>query len=1027
MKKEFIWTDALNIDEKYNILKNSFKSINTDYNNFQEWKERKSLLGEDSYDKILEELGYEQSFFTNAIKKDSKELQKIYIKELDKYPFYNFIVDLISSIETDDTEYSSDASLTFIIRPYLHILKKRLDNYLENLKFNLNKEKIKHQLLDALNIKLLNISLKTIVLEINIFKENNTVLGDSEKDRYDYIVSSLGKKENLILFFQKYPTLTRCLSEITINFEKNLKELINNLYINENTFKDFFKLDISDSLESIKFDLGDTHQGGKTVNILTFKSGTKIVYKPKELEIINSFNKLIDYINNNRSSNLLDMPKLKQLVFESFCLEEFVENIGCTSINEIKNFYKRLGQSTAIMYMLRGNDFHMENLIAKGEYPIFVDLETLLHNNFNVNYNYDALNLLHKITAENVTNTSLLPTKNFFIEKGVSLDLSALNGKAQDLPIKMLKPVNLNTDNIRYQYGTVTLPASKNLPTINDTAINYKDYLFEFKEGFKFMCLFFLNNKNVLLNKIYPEFNEKKVRILIRNTKNYANIIESICHPRYLQNHIDKEKVLENIWAFPLENRSLIRSEYDDLKNYDIPIFFNKTNSRDLIDSKNRVYKNFFQISSYELIKNKLIKLDMAEILNQLDIIKIYTEDIEERDYKNNYDIDRNITLNDIPNCEENNSYFLNEAILIGDQVLDTGIFSNKDNTYMWLHLAFEKSGKLDFIDGSFYNGLSGFVLYYFYLYQETNNNKYNIAYRNLIDSSLKLFNGLTGTNVVTGKASLLYPLYKIYLYTEEYEIKEKMDKIIDYINDTINSEANFDWINGCSSTLNLLIDIYNNLKDEKYYLAIMKHADKLLELLNSDINIHGGFAHGASAIAMVLFKTYKLLKIENYKIIAQKLLDIDRSKYYPDKKAWISFDDKSNSSEIRHHWCHGTVGIGISRIEMKKYYNDDILNEEINIATDLLFNNNINKLDILCHGNMGIADFFLNKYSVRKDINDFNIAKKLVYYCIKDTYSIKKIGKYTTLGLFNGLLGIGYQCLRLYNIDNIPSVLTLA
>lgn len=1020
MKKNFIWIDALNIDEKYNILKDSFKSINTDYNELQEWKDRKSLLGEDSFDKILEELGYDQSYFSNAIKKDNKKLQDIYMNELPKYPFYNFIMNLNSFIETDDTEYSSDSSLTFIIRPYLYILKNHIDTYLKELNFNLNFEKIRVQLLDALNIKLLNISLKTIVLEINLFKQDNPVLGDSDKDRYDYIVSNLGKKENLISFFEKYPTLTRCLSEITMNFERNIKEILTNLSKNENIFKDFFNLDADDSLEEITFDLGDTHQEGKTVNILTFKSGTKLVYKPKELEILNSYNNLIDYINKNRSNNLLDLVKLRNLVFDSFCLEEFVENIGCTNINEIKNFYKRLGQSTAIMYLLRGNDFHMENVIARGEYPIFVDLETLLHNNVDINYNYDALKLLSKLTVENVSNTSLLPTKNFFIEKGISIDLSALNGKTQDLPIKILKPVNLNTDNIKYQYGTVTLPPSKNLPIINDTTANYKDYLLEFKEGFKYMCLFFLNNKEFLLNNIYPEFNKKKVRILIRNTKNYASIIESICHPRYLQNHIDKEKVLENIWAFPLENKSLIKSEYDDLKNYDIPIFFNKTDSRDLIDSKNRVYKDFFEKSSYELLKDKLIKLDEAEILNQLDIIKIHTEDTDD-------DIIENIILNDIPNCEKNNSFFLNEAISIGNQVLDKGIFSSKDNTYMWLHLAFEKEGKLDFIDGSFYNGLSGLVLYYFYLYQETNNNKYNIAYKNLIDSSLKLFSGLTGNNVITGKASLLYPLYKVYLSTEDYEIKEKMDKIINYLNETISSETNFDWINGCSSTLSLLIDIYDNLNEDKYYLAAMKHSDKLIDLLNLDIDIHGGFAHGASSSALVLFKAYKLFKKEDYKIMAKKLLDIDRSKYSPDKKSWISYNNESNNNEIRHHWCHGTVGIGLSRIEMKKYYNDDILSEEIAIATDLLLNNNINKLDILCHGNMGIADFFLNKYNITDDPNDLNVAKNLIYHCIKDSYSIKKVGKYTTLGLFNGVLSIGYQCLRLYNTENIPSILTLA
>src|SRR5690606_9751936 len=58
---------------------------------------------------------------------------------------------------------------------------------------------------------------------------------------------------------------------------------------------------------------------------------------------------------------------------------EFVSPAACGSEEEVGRFYRRQGGYLALLHLLEATDFHYENLIAAGEHPVLVDLETLFH------------------------------------------------------------------------------------------------------------------------------------------------------------------------------------------------------------------------------------------------------------------------------------------------------------------------------------------------------------------------------------------------------------------------------------------------------------------------------------------------------------------------------------------------------------------------------------------------------------------------------------------------------------------------
>ena len=57
-------------------------------------------------------------------------------------------------------------------------------------------------------------------------------------------------------------------------------------------------------------------------------------------------------------------------------MKNFLDHCLCETEYELQNFYIRFGEILALSYILNATDLHMENLIAYGEYPVIIDLET---------------------------------------------------------------------------------------------------------------------------------------------------------------------------------------------------------------------------------------------------------------------------------------------------------------------------------------------------------------------------------------------------------------------------------------------------------------------------------------------------------------------------------------------------------------------------------------------------------------------------------------------------------------------------
>jgi len=123
--------------------------------------------------------------------------------------------------------------------------------------------------------------------------------------------------------------------------------------------------------------LGDRHRRGRSVLLVEFSSGLRLLHKPKPLAVDVHFQQLLTWLNDRGAD-----PPLQPITVVDrgeYGWSEFVTRHSCSSYDQVMRFYERQGEYLALLYALDATDFHNENLIAAGEHPVLVDLEALFH------------------------------------------------------------------------------------------------------------------------------------------------------------------------------------------------------------------------------------------------------------------------------------------------------------------------------------------------------------------------------------------------------------------------------------------------------------------------------------------------------------------------------------------------------------------------------------------------------------------------------------------------------------------------
>lgn len=431
------------------------------------------------------------------------------------------------------------------------------------------------------------------------------------------------QKNELKQFYSNYPVLKNVSLRLKETLKKTDELLLHRISADYSELEKYFGIQKTDNISNIIKGSGDTHLNGQSVCIIEFNSGKKIVYKPRNISIVNKFNKIFAWIGEKiglESKGIIILDKV------NYGWMEFISFKPCQNNKEVQEYYKKAGMLLAISYFLNSTDFHFENIIASKNSPVLIDYETIMQPNLENQIN----NAFGKEFVNSVMRSSLLPTMmpGYGIPHDCMTGFGALNN---NLPTTIKRKIHqANTDScFRALINIPLIEKNTNVPEIDGIKKRVNQFKKEIVYGFTQSYQTILKNKHFLLNNnlILDSFFACKQRYIFRPTKVYASILEIVLEPKYMRNidlYNDRINLLSK--AFDLNPqlghlRPILDSEINQISNGDVPIFYFYPNSKSIYLPDGKEIVNVFKTTSIEDIKRKIQKSDLKDMEHQIMLI----------------------------------------------------------------------------------------------------------------------------------------------------------------------------------------------------------------------------------------------------------------------------------------------------------------------------------------------------------------------------------------------------------------------
>ena len=476
------------------------------------------------------------------------------------------------------------------------------------------------QMLDA---RLITLVARTCVLELHVARLQNHLAGDTPADRFASFIERLERPETAAQLWQEYPVLHEQVASCLKQWVEFGQEFVARLVADWPRLKAaFLGAKNPGPMMRIEGGVGDRHRDGRSVLIIHFRSGQRLVYKPRPMAVEDRFAALTDWLNVRGAEPQL--RPLRVLDRGDYGWAEFVAAKDCTSRADVERFYRRQGMYLAILALLSATDFHFENLIACGEHPVLIDLEALFHRRLPGSPNEPtSAGLAHSVHA-----VRMLPNVHYVDGLPDPIDFSGLGAiPGQPTPFAAPAWVGADADTLRLEHRAAPLSDGKHRPVLDGESPPLTEYQTAVLRGFQAMYALLGREREALLDPSGPlaAFAETEVRFIARPTQSYAILLDQSLHPDRLRDPLARRQLFDR-----LSNRAervpclqrLLDAELDDLNRHDVPMFTTRPASRHLWSSRGERFENFFSHTGLELVYERLRRLGPDDLARQTWLIQ---------------------------------------------------------------------------------------------------------------------------------------------------------------------------------------------------------------------------------------------------------------------------------------------------------------------------------------------------------------------------------------------------------------------
>ncbi|MFJ3669668.1 type 2 lanthipeptide synthetase LanM [Streptomyces sp. NPDC090106] len=453
---------------------------------------------------------------------------------------------------------------------------------------------------------------RTLVHELQAARRSGRLAGAGPRERFASFAAATGSRAGLTELFAAYPVLARMLARTALDATTAAAELVTRFQADRDALVDSL-LDgrAPGSLVRVDLGRGDAHQGGRSVAVLHFADGTRIVHKPRPLDQHALLDTLVGWLNAKVPG--LDLRTARTVRHEAYGWLEFIEHRWCGTVTETDAFYRRQGALLALLYAVDGADMHYENVIAHGDQPVLVDAETLLHTGLGQVLTAGADPAADALAAS-VHRTCLLP--HLLIGEHGALDISAL-GRDTDgtFPGEGLRWEDSGRDTMRAMRGPLPSPAAQNHPLPAGTSLAGADHTAALLEGFRTAYTAIAAHRHELLGSDGPlaRWADRPARLIARATRLYATLLEESTHPSLLGDALAREGVFAVLWTeseHDTARERLTEHETASLWRGDIPFFTHRPSGTAVRSDAGTTIPGVMPVAAVTAVREKIGRMD---------------------------------------------------------------------------------------------------------------------------------------------------------------------------------------------------------------------------------------------------------------------------------------------------------------------------------------------------------------------------------------------------------------------------------
>ncbi len=882
---------------------------------------------------------------------------------------------------------------------------------------------------------------------------------NSRKQYLDFVKETVAG--GLAPLFKEYCVWARMLAVRIDQWAALVDEFLDRLQTDLPEIKQLFPIEKElGKVADVEPGLSDSHCNGRTVIILTFESGAKLVYKPKSMGLEADYFRFANWLNEEGADPAFKV--LKVINRGSYGWVEFVEHLPMQGKEEAVRYFQRSGMFLCLVYLFDGIDFHNENVVASGEYPTPIDMETFFHHR--IKYAPSVLSLVPEATEainNSVVRTHFLP--NLYKVKDKFFDITGMGTvPGEEETLEVLKWKNINTDAMNFNYEKIKPNPTKNAARIGDEYLSPEDYTGEIVDGFRRMHQMASDRKEKLLaeDSLFTSLFQNEARFVFRATAFYGSILKKSIHPDYQREGVDLSLQLDILSRsfLPIEDKPpvwpLIREECLSLWEMDIPKLMASGDSDSLTLESGEVVSNSFSQSPYYYVKERIVGPDKKDMEGQVGFIEGAMEARQKLKETHPPTEERSSEPDETPLIDKRE--MIDHALSLAEEIRSNAYYS-KNGEPSWILLKGVPGAEqfmLEAMDFNLYDGSGGVALFLAAMEKVAPGSGFGdlaLSSTALTRRWLKKVQpseiSQLGVGGCTGLGSIIYTLVRMGQLLDDSALVEDALQATSLLREKdIDADETYDVLSGSAGAILSLLACHKatgkrEVLDKGLYCGehLLKNRVKGESGFRAWNTIDDtpllGFSHGAAGIAYALLKLYQATEKPEFLEAASEAVDFETSAFVSKENNWPDFrvDKKNPKNDVGFMcaWCHGAPGIGLARIGGLEILDKEGIRKDIEAALKCTSQIDLQPRDHLCCGNMGRAETLLVAGRALSQPQWVEEAVRLTSQVAarakqNGSFQPKFRHRFFNASMFQGTAGVGYQLLRLAEPEALPSALLL-